>query len=172
MNLPRDRKLIYFSRYTNTATLLIASVVGLIIGISLSLYQPLFPNFTSSLLDTPKLHFAFLRNLFPACILLSVYYLPGFITHCLIFANYLSYGFSGMMFYRTFGDCSWLIRPLLMFSSYASVVVMWFFLFHNSRSELHQSYNALYMPIICFGAITLLDVFFVSPFLAQLIIYF
>jgi len=93
------------------------------------------------------------------------------ICYPLVVLNGLSYGFCGMTVYYAFGTATWLCRFLFLFSGVFSSVCMWMLFLRHSRGKGASFFSDVYFAFIAMCIVLIVDIYFVSPFLADLTKY-
>ncbi len=81
-------------------------------------------------------------------------------------------GICGMLCVVCFGSGSWLIRPMLLFSSSAASVLMWWLLLRHSRGVTRTFRRDTYITVVILAVIVLLDSVLIAPYLSNLTNYF
>lgn len=124
----------------------------------------------SDLFYVPRFWNLMLINLIPIiCISCLIFFSLRIFCYPVLFFVSVFSGFTGMIISIMFGNSAWLIRLLLMFSSNAISLYIWFML-HCWR---HKIKFTIFVISILFGiCITLIDYYFVSRLLFDLIVYY
>lgn len=144
--------------------------IGLILGVLLCDTAPY--NCTEMLYETisvkPSLLSLFLICVLPVSLSAIAVCLPFFpIAYLLLFLCSVTHGFCGTVVNLTFGSSAWIIRPLILFSSGCTTVLVFWILFqsHTGRCIKKNICLALTLSFL----VCILDLFLVSPFLGDLI---
>lgn len=150
--------------------LILVWVIGLLVGVLLC---ALSPDDSAEVLSDVASVKPSTVSLFLVCVLpvvfsaIAVRFHVSPIAYFLIFLNTVSHGFCGMAINIAFGSSAWIVRPLLLFSSgCSSVLVLWLLLQKNIGRHLRK-HICFALGISCL--IYILDLLLVSPFVGDLI---
>ena len=155
--------------------LVIIAIVGIILGIWLSCnfilpcsQIPIFNLFVK-----PRFFHLYTINTIPllAFYIFIIFSLPT-ILYFSLFLFYMAHGFCGMTVYLLYGSCGWLIRNLLMFSSFSTSILIWLFILYQKESRRVQPVQTGCIALLLSFLITIIDYLFISPFFGNLIVYF
>lgn len=80
-----------------------------------------------------------------------------------------SFGFCGYGIGLAFGQTSWLVRPLFLFSDHCIVPVLYLYWLRNISPDVKQSWREFWICVIYALCVGCIDHWFISPFLATLI---
>ena len=150
-------------------------ICGLLLGIMLASYQDhsLTDTLHSSMLTTPRLSSLFLVVAIPVSLIVVAVSTPLFaLSYPLIFLIALCHGYSGILIYLIEGNCSWLIRPLILFSASCTSVLIWWLLFRNCNSRCSKRRSDIQLAAVISFVIFIINSFVISPFLDDLAKYF
>lgn len=145
--------------------------IGFAIGISLAVLYP-----KTSLFDIRQVltTYASPLSLFfvvglPISISVFSLWCPAFfLNYPLLFLNAMCRGFTGMLLYIALESGAWLIRFLYLFSgSCISVLIWWLLLRHPNQNCPAFSRDVRFVSILS-CLIVVADIFFISPFLANI----
>lgn len=95
------------------------------------------------------------------------YHRPMLLPIC--FTKGFSFSFCGYGIGLTFGQSSWLVRPLFLFSDCCIVPVLYLYWLRNIHPDAKRSWKEFWLCIVYAVCVGCVDRWFVSPFLATLI---
>ncbi len=163
----RQRLLVVFSCQNRRLFFLtVIWLLGILLGIAAAIFsEGAYCAASLAVKVRPKLGFLYLFNGVPVAVLMALLVLQF---DKLLFAVMLLFGlfrgFCGMFTVLAFGSGGWLVRGLLLFSSGAVAVLMWWLIFSpvGRKSSILTTACVLTLYI---SAFTLFDFFVISPFL-------
>ena len=88
------------------------------------------------------------------------------------FLTAVCHGFCGILIYLAQGNCSWLLRPMILFTSSCTSVLMWWLLIRNCKGRRAHFGADIRLAGILFCCIFVVDLFVISPLLTDLTKYF
>ena len=83
-----------------------------------------------------------------------------------VFLNAVSRGFCGTAIFEAVGTAAWLLRPLLLFTTGCTSVLMWWILLQNNTKRRLQKRIFFALCLSCF--VYIIELFFVSPLVGDL----
>lgn len=150
-------------------------VLGLVIGIHLSINVCAadYLLLDTAISMTPSLTGAFVAAFISIVLCLIGIYTDCFFINCIaILTEAVCRGFCGFLIYLFFGSGAWLLRFVFMFSSAVRSVLVWWMLFgycSYGRPRLFKTTGIVVVVMIVFVVV---DLFFISPLLIHLSMYF
>ena len=102
------------------------------------------------------------------CISRKMHYL----SYLLIFMEAICLSFCGIIPVFVFNDSAWLIRCLFHFSGSCTSVLMWWLIYRNIQCREEHLHQDIIFASILILIISVIDVFYISPFLFTLSKYF
>lgn len=172
-------KLIFYRlRQNSNTSFLIAAIfwgMGLVTGILFSLpVRDLFPTILTNVLHSePIPYLVLLANLLPV-IIISLLLWRDILSLCypIFFFKALCHGFCGMAVHFALGSGSWVFRPLFLISAnFVSIVLWWLFLRYATYRHANLT-NAIIISCMFVCSVSLVDIYFVTPYLNHLVNYF
>ena len=85
----------------------------------------------------------------------------------LVFLFALFHGFSGILISAGVPGGTWLLRPMVLFSSCCTAILMWWLLLRGKNSNGHK--RDIRLVCIVFCLVFFIDLFILSPFLGDLL---
>lgn len=167
----------HFSFYPRSRFYLLAALWGggLLVGILLSPSR-FFESATallSALSVSPAPISLFLTIILPIAITAIAVSTPLFVlSYFSVFLIAICHGFCGITVFLTMSSSSWLLRPLILFSSSCISVLMWWLLLHNSHGANKNCAAEICLAGFLSCVIYIIDLFVISPFLSDLAKYF
>lgn len=150
-------------------------VIGLVTGI---IFAILFRLGSAPILNAAKEtirqpYFVLFVNILPIVLIAVAIH-----NHCrmfclpLLFLEALCHGFCGMLPAFPFGDGAWLVRFFLLFSASCVSVVMWWLLLRHLSCNENSFSNDVLLACVLVCAVSLVDIYFISPQFSNLFINF
>ena len=171
MNFFKLNLRLFLSHNLNSRYLMLASLIGLLMGISLSFKNAYaFIGIDCNAFFTePSIIYLWFINLVPIVLIyvLLIYSLHQ-LCYLLIFLDGLCNGFYSMGLYYLFGNSSWLIQFFLMLSHSVAKVFCWLLLFYNAGERRCDLRKSFYLYFVIISVITILDVYLIAPVLSEI----
>ena len=142
--------------------------IGLFLGIGI--YDPMYSSLMCSVLLQPVSIVGLVMILFLP--LFSVYVSlilnKPIISVIVCFLKAVSFGFTGCLITHNYGNASWLVRLLFLFSDHCCVIllfVFWFYFFCSFASNRTKYHSVFFLIAVL---IAMFDYFVISPFMRGL----
>ena len=103
-------------------------------------------------------------------VLLAAIYSKSSVLYPICFIKLFTFSFVLMGLRLAFGSAGWLVCGLLMFSDFISVLFLVSLCFHHIHGFLPSVYWDIGNRMIGIIAISLLEYYYIAPFLAQIIV--
>ena len=171
MNTRHSNLRIIFLRDIKPLFLLLFSVMGLMLGIILSYYNPgvLSELRGTELLTRPSLLHLLLINLIPVFLLFIIFrFSLSLLCYPLVFLLGVCSGYCEIALCYLFGDSAWLIRFFLLFSRYIALAIWWLLLFRCIRWSRTHLVRYTCFSVFMILVVTVFDVCVIAPFLSDI----
>ena len=117
--------------------------------------------------------FVFFVNSLPIVIIsVAIYYRSFWISYPVVLLESVCRGFCGWLIFGEFGNGAWAVRILFLFSGSCISVLMWWLFLRHKTCTRHSFVKDVWFISIAASAISLIDIFIISPFLSNLSNYF
>ena len=87
-------------------------------------------------------------------------------SYLVVFLSAVSRGFCGTAIYMAVGNAAWLLRPLLLFSTGCTSVLMWWLLLHADTGRRLSKRIGFSLGLSCF--VYIIELFLISPLVGDL----